>query len=233
MSIFAPLNVAAAAAYHLVAGLAGLLHPVCGGLAAAAAIVLFTAAVRMALHPLVRAQVRAERARVRLAPRLQELTKRHRNDPVRLRAAMTDLYAEERVSPFAGCLPTLLQAPFFSVLIRLFTLRSLDGHANSLLSDTLLGVPLGSHLVGVHGLGQAAVVAGVYALLTAVAFVLFRRARRSVPDPNAPGAALLPYLSFGTVLFAALMPLAGALYLLTTTAWTAVERALLGRNTPH
>lgn len=49
-------------------------------------------------------------------------------------------------------------------------------------------------------------------------------------DPATPGAAILPYLSFGTVLFAAIVPLAAGLYLLTTTAWTMAENAHLARR---
>ncbi len=40
----------------------------------------------------------------------------------------------------------------------------------------------------------------------------------------------MPYLSFGTVLFAALVPLAAGLYLVTTTAWSTAERAWLHRE---
>ena len=46
------LGVPVGAAYHLVSALTYLLTPVAGGLAAAAAIVLFTAAVRLLLSPL-------------------------------------------------------------------------------------------------------------------------------------------------------------------------------------
>jgi YidC/Oxa1 family membrane protein insertase len=38
---------------------------------------------------------------------------------------------------------------------------------------------------------------------------------------------LMPY---GTVVMAALVPLAAGIYLLTTTTWTAAERALLRRE---
>lgn len=64
------------------------------------------------------------------------------------------------------------------------------------------------------------------ALLAVVGLIGFRRPRQTV-DPAAPGASVLPYLSFGTVLFAAFVPLSAGLYLLTTTGWTLVERALL------
>ena len=39
-------------------------------------------------------------------------------------------------------------------------------------------------------------------------------------------------LPFATVAFAALVPLAAGLYLLTTTAWAAVERAVFHRLAP-
>ncbi|WP_225848194.1 hypothetical protein [Streptomyces sp. HPF1205] len=46
----------------------------------------------------------------------------------------------------------------------------------------------------------------------------------------AVAARLAPYLPFGTVVFAAFVPLAAGLYLPTTTAWTAAERWYLYRE---
>jgi len=134
----------------------------------------------------------------------------------------------EAVPPLAGCLPVLLQWPVFSVMYRLFTLRSLGGHANTLLTKTLAGVPLGAHVQGA-GPGQLPVFLTLYALLAGLGCLSWRRARRTV-DPATPGAAIVPYLSFGTVLFAAIVPLAAGLYLLTTTAWTLAENAHLARR---
>jgi YidC/Oxa1 family membrane protein insertase len=48
-----------------------------------------------------------------------------------------------------------------------------------------------------------------------------------------PGAAAIgrvaPYLSFFTLVTVAVVPLAAALYVVTSTTWTAVERAVLYR----
>ena len=65
--------------------LSDFLDPFFGASAAAAAIVVCTLAVRLALHPLARAAVRGERVRARLAPRMAELQGRHGRDPERLR----------------------------------------------------------------------------------------------------------------------------------------------------
>ncbi|NLU71222.1 membrane protein insertase YidC [Streptomyces sp. HNM0575] len=48
------------------------------------------------------------------------------------------------------------------------------------------------------------------------------------PAPGGAVARALPLLSFGTLITVAVVPLAAALYVVTTTTWTAVERAALG-----
>ncbi|MER7750801.1 YidC/Oxa1 family membrane protein insertase [Kitasatospora sp. NPDC097643] len=219
MSVLAVLDPAVAVAHAAVASLAHVLPT-------ALAIVLFTVAVRLALHPLARAAARGEKSRARLAPKVAELNKRFKNRPEKQREALAELYRKEQVSPFAGCLPVLVQIPFFSVMYRLFTTP------NDLLDHTLFGVPLGLHVGGAQGAGQLVVFGLLYAGLAAVGFVNFRRARRAAaaqPTPQ-PGAGLLPYLSFGSVLFAALVPVAAGLYLLTTSVWSATERAWLYRD---
>ncbi|MCX5212739.1 YidC/Oxa1 family membrane protein insertase [Kitasatospora sp. NBC_00240] len=227
MSVLSILDPAVGLAHTAVSALAHVLPT-------AVAIILFTVCVRLALHPLARAAARGEKARTRLAPQVAELNRKHKGKPEKLKEALAELYREEKASPFAGCLPMLVQIPFFSVMYRLFTTP------NDLLDHTVLGVPLGMHVSGAHGPAQLAVFGALYAALAAVGYANFRRARRTgLPGsttaagaPPAPGAALLPYLSFGTVLFAALVPLAAGLYLVTTTAWSSAERAWLHRGTP-
>ncbi|WBB59118.1 membrane protein insertase YidC [Streptomyces sp. WMMC500] len=53
-----------------------------------------------------------------------------------------------------------------------------------------------------------------------------------LPGPAAGLTRWLPLLSFGTLVTAAIVPLAAGLYLATTTAWTAAERTLLYRPAP-
>jgi YidC/Oxa1 family membrane protein insertase len=55
------------------------------------------------------------------------------------------------------------------------------------------------------------------------------KAAADQPDQPAGLGLLSRILPYTTVAIAAFVPLAAGLYLLTTTAWTAAERALLGR----
>ncbi|MFH8573456.1 YidC/Oxa1 family membrane protein insertase [Streptomyces sp. NPDC017993] len=221
---------------------AAAIDPLFGAAATAVAVVLFTLIVRAALHPLARAAARGEKARTALAPQLAELQRKHKDHPERLKEATADLYAETGASPLAGCLPTLLQLPVFFVMYHLFS-----SGGGGLLDHTLLGAPLGGHwsqaladggVFGPHGLVYLA----LFALIAAVATWNYRRARASLaaaPQPAAGGAAvpgmagmakMMPLLSFGTLITVAVVPLAAGLYMVTTTTWTACERALLHRD---
>jgi YidC/Oxa1 family membrane protein insertase len=219
------LDVPVSAAHDLVSSLAGWLDAL-GEPSTAAAIILFTAAVRLLLVPLAVAQARAERTRMRLLPQLQALQEKYAKDPRRVQKETADLYAAEGASPLAGCLPALAQWPFFAVMYQLFLSATVAGHQNLLLTHTLLGTPLGQNLLGVGLFSSGALVfAGLLVLLALVAWWSSRRVTSTGPMGNV--ARLLP---FGTVAVAAFVPLAAGLYLLASTAWAATERAVLHRR---
>lgn len=224
----------------LLATLTSTLDPVAGPLSAAVSVVLVTLAVRAALIPLSVLQVRAERDRRRIAPQLTALRKRHAEDPERLRRAVQELYTAERVAPLAGCLPVLAQAPVVSLVYALFTHATIAGATNTLLEATLVGIPLGHSFVAVvtSPLWAHAWVVVVLLAVLAVVVELSRRANtrwNSVApvDTAVPGAAataaVTRWVPFVTVVFTAIAPLAAALYVVTSSAWTAAERAVLRR----
>ncbi|MFD5368203.1 YidC/Oxa1 family membrane protein insertase [Streptomyces sp. NPDC127103] len=224
----------------LVERLAALLEPLFATTATAAAIVLFTMLVRLAVHPLSRASARGQKARTRIAPELAALRKKHAKNPERLRKAVTELHAREKVSPFAGILPSLLQAPAFLLMYHLFAGDRMAGH-------TLLAAPLGDHWADALSHGGPFGPAGrvylvLFALVAAVATYTYRRTKAQLaaqpldlgqPTPGAGAIAkVMPLLSFATLVTVAVVPLAAALYVVTSTTWTAVERTLLFRERP-
>lgn len=238
---FPPLAALLGAASATLAGIADLIAPLTGSASAAASVVLVTLLVRTALLPAGIAQARAEQLRSRLAPRLRELQTRHRRDPERLRRETMKLYAEESASPFAGCLPMLAQAPVIGLVYTLFVHAEIGGHANALLSEQLWGVPLGTSLVGAVASGAAdaamlAVFGGVIGVIVVIAEVT-RRVLGVSPEAIAEspmGGAMrgMGALQFTTAVVAAFVPLAAALYLATTVAWTLGQRWLLRRRYP-
>jgi YidC/Oxa1 family membrane protein insertase len=235
--MFAFLGVAVGAAYHVVSAFALALAPLPWGLATAAAIVFCTLAVRMALLPLSYYAIRGQASQARLAPQVQALRQRHAGHPDRLQRELVALYRREGTGMFAGFLPLLLQLPFLSVMYALFRSGTIGGHRNGLLGHDLFGVPLGGHWLSGPGpfSAQGAVFLGLFALLAAAVWLAARIARASAarlaPEAPSPGPAAVGWLArvvpYLTLVIAVVMPLAAGLYLLTTTAWAAAERAVL------
>ena len=246
---FAPIAAVLDFAYALVAQLALLLEPIFPVAASAAAIVVITLLVRAALVPVGISQARAEATRRRLAPSISQLRHKHAKNPERMQRELMALYAEEKASPFAGFLPLLIQLPIVSIVYGLFTQLQVNGHPNQLLDHTLFDVPLGTSLISVLGTGlqpEHALVFGTLLVAIGVAATLSRRFLAPLPVPATPGAAAAPtvpgaesltrilsFLPYITVLFAAFVPLAAAIYLSLTTIWSLVERLVLRRRMAH
>lgn len=206
MNIYAlgPIAALLDAAYAVVRALSDLVEPFAGASASALAIVLITLLVRSALIPVGLSQARAARMRRRLAPRLALLRSRHGKNPERLQRETMALYAEENASPFAGCLPLLIQAPVVSIIYGLFLVATINGHPNLLLVDTLAGAPLGTSFASavaavlagtgsaVAGLGPTLLVGGLLLAVIAAAALLSRRLTLRIQAADASAGTAHP-----------------------------------------
>lgn len=206
--------------------------PLAGEPAAALAVVGLTVAVRLLLVPVGVAQVRAEKARLRIAPRLAEIAAKHRDDPRKMVAAQQKAYAEAGTSPLAGCLPSLAQLPVVIALYGVFIGQGPGG--GELLGHTLAGVALSATPAAAGAAGSV-----VFGLLLGLLALVAWASRRYLPMPAVTPEAErmvrgpLSYLPFMTVVIAAFVPLAAGLYLLTSGAWALGERLLLRRVLPE
>ena len=81
------------------------------------AIILFTIIVKLVMLPLSIKQQRAMKKNNKLQKQIKILQFKYKNDPEKLNREMMELYKKENMSPFSGCLTTLLQ---FILLISIF-----------------------------------------------------------------------------------------------------------------
>jgi YidC/Oxa1 family membrane protein insertase len=77
------------------------------------AIVIFTLLIKLVFYKLTETSGRSMAKMRKLAPRMKALQERFKDDRQALSQAMMDLYKREKVNPAAGCLPILIQMPFF------------------------------------------------------------------------------------------------------------------------
>ena len=207
-----PFSFAINLVYLFVSWMSPLLTPV-------GAIVALTVIVRVLLIAVGISQTKAEWTRRRLAPALKALQERYKKNPQKLQEKTLELYRDEGTTPFAGIGPAIAQAPVLAVVYGLFVRASIDGHANALLAATLLNVPLGSTLL-TGGLTGVAIFAVLLLVIAASALVSRRMSTAT---------GWMSWLPLIAVPFAAVVPLAAALYLTVSTLWTLAERAVLRR----
>src|SRR5579862_4209530 len=79
-------------------------------------IVVLVVLLRLLLLPLFVKQMHSQRKMLALAPQMQELRKRYKNDKQKLNEEMMKLYRENGINPLGGCLPLVAQLPLFWAL---------------------------------------------------------------------------------------------------------------------
>jgi YidC/Oxa1 family membrane protein insertase len=77
------------------------------------AIVLLTVVIRAVLVPLTFKQLKSMQEMQRLAPQINALKEKYKDDKQRQQQEIMKFYQEHKVNPFSSCLPLLLQLPVF------------------------------------------------------------------------------------------------------------------------
>ena len=80
------------------------------------AIVLVTVVVKLLFYQLSAMSYRSMAKMKKLTPRMTALRERYGDDKMAMNQALMEMYKEEKVNPFGGCLPILVQIPVFIAL---------------------------------------------------------------------------------------------------------------------
>jgi YidC/Oxa1 family membrane protein insertase len=82
------------------------------------AIMAFTFAVKLLFFPLANKSYKSMSKMKLLAPKIQEVRERYKDDPAKQQSEMMALYRSEKVNPASGCLPMVIQIPVFFCLYK-------------------------------------------------------------------------------------------------------------------
>lgn len=93
------------------------------------AVIILTLIIRFLLCPSSIRGVRSQRALTNLQPKIKEIQEKYKDNKEEQMKLLMELYKKEKVNPFSGCLPLLLQLPILIAMYQVF-LRGL--HPESL-----------------------------------------------------------------------------------------------------
>jgi len=79
-------------------------------------IIIFTIVTRLPFIPLISKGQRSMKKLSELQPKLLAIREKFKNDPQQMQKEIMDMYKKHKVNPVGGCLPMLLQVPFFIAL---------------------------------------------------------------------------------------------------------------------
>ena len=234
-------------------GLSTFLPPA-GGLTWVLTIVILVVLMRLLLVPLFIKQMHATRKMTALAPQIQELRKKYKNDKQTLNQETMKLYRENGANPLAGCLPLLGQLPLFFALFSV--LRAISvwkpgetppyGLSHAFVVSAQKADIFGAHLPDkflfpLPGQTLESRLVILFAVLISVAttFMTVRQStkRGMTPQmtPDNPMAASQKYMTYIVPLFA----LSGlywqfglVMYWVTTNIWTLGQQYLLFKRYP-
>lgn len=221
----------------------------------ALSIILLVVLMRLILVPLFVKQMHSQRKMQALAPQVQALRKKYKNDKQTMNQEVMKLYQENGANPLAGCLPLVVQLPVFFALFSVLrsiaedkpnygitraTVNSAQ-HAHILwatIADRIVTSPLPPYHLA-PGPTSAKIEIGIVVLISAA--TTFMTIRQSVKrgigqpgqDPNNPMANSQKYMMYIAPLFA----LSGlywqfglVMYWVTTNLWTLGQQYVLFRN---
>ncbi len=76
-------------------------------------IIIVTALIKLIFFPLSQASGRSMAKMRSVGPRMKQIQETFKDDRAKLGQAMMELYKKEKINPLAGCLPMIVQIPFF------------------------------------------------------------------------------------------------------------------------
>jgi YidC/Oxa1 family membrane protein insertase len=120
------------------------------------AIVLLTILIKLVFWPITQKGMNSMKNMQKLQPKIAKLRERYKGDPAKMNQEMMTLYKTYKVNPVGGCLPMLIQIPFFFALYQVLLASIELRHAPFMLWINDLSAPdrlwVGFDIPYLHGL---------------------------------------------------------------------------------
>ncbi len=185
------------------------------------AIVLVTVILKLVLFPLTVKQMHSMAGLRVVQPKMKELQEQYKDNPTLMQTKLMELYKENGVNPLGGCLPTLVQLPFFLAIFA--SLSSKQFHAIISSPDVSASFLWISHL----GVPDKTMILPV--LVGASTYFSQKTMTPTTGGQDDPMTKMFVYMPFLMVMIAMSMPSGVLIYWAFSQFITAGQQLLLNR----
>lgn len=84
------------------------------------AIILLTILVRIALYPMNTKSIKSQKQLQEIQPKIKEIQEKYKNDKETQAKKLMEFYQKNKINPFSGCLPLIVQFPILIALYYVF-----------------------------------------------------------------------------------------------------------------
>lgn len=129
------------------------------------AIIILTCLIKGVFWPITQKGMKSMKNMQKLQPKMAKLKEKYKDDPARMNQEVMAMYKTYKVNPVGGCLPMVLQIPFFFALYRVLMAAIELRHAPFMLWINDLSAPdrlmIGYDIPVLHGIPVLTILMGV------------------------------------------------------------------------
>ncbi len=194
------------------------------------AVIILTVLIKLLFFPLGLKAIKSQKALSDLQPKIKEIQKKYK-DKAEQSQKMMELYKKEKINPFSGCLPLLIQLP---VLIALFwVFRTFEGGISGEEFQLLYSFISRPETVNPYFLGMLNLLEPSMYIAVLAGIFQFLQTRMTVPkvqtekksDFSSMMQKQMQYIfPIITVVILLRLPSAIGLYWMTTTIFTLIQQ---------
>ena len=201
------------------------------------AVIVLTVIIRIILYPLMMKSIQSQKMISDLQPKMQEIQKKYKDNKEQQAKEMMNLYKKEKVNPFGGCLPLLIQLPIMIALYRVFWRGLEPGAVKYLYSFIPNPGEIDPFFLGLINLAQPILILAVIAGLaqffqTKMIMVKNKKTTKNEKDQTANISNMMQkqmiyFLPIFTVIILLRLPSAIALYWIITALFSIFQQHLI------
>ncbi len=203
------------------------------------AIILLTVLIKLLFFPLSLKAVKSQKALSGIQPKIKEIQEKYKDNKEEQSKKMMELYKEEKINPFSGCLPLLIQLP---VLIALFwVFRAFEGGISGVEFQMLYSFIPRPETVNPYFLGFLNLVEPSIYIAVLAGISQFLQTRMTLPktktEKKADFSSMMQkqmqyFFPVITVVILLRLPSAIGLYWMTTTIFTIIQQYVVFKKKP-
>jgi len=198
------------------------------------AVILLTIIVKFVFYPLGVKSIRSQKVLSELQPKIKEIQGKYKDNKEQQTREIMALYKREKINPFSGCLPILIQLPVLIALYRVFWSGLGPEQMTLLYSFVPFPGAINSMFLGIVDLAKPNI---IIALLAGVfQFIQIKKSSPKTKINKESGVSdhmqkQMQYFMPGfMVLILFRLPSAVGLYWLTTTIFTIIQQHIIFKN---